>query len=268
MNPCGFAIVMPARYDSTRFPGKALALISGRPLIEWVYRAAHRVQGVERVIVATDSNRIADVVKEFGGNVVLTSPHHRTGTDRVAEAARSLDNEIIVNLQGDEPVFPDGLIEEMVTLLSDSPQTGIVTACHPIQRREDLDNPNHVKVVVDSSGKALYFSRSPIPYAAGDKNGAAETAAAYRHIGIYVFRRSSLLEFASLPPTPLEKSEGLEQLRALENGMDVRLVISSKSTLGVDTPTDIKIVEKALADHYTEALEKRDEARRDESAQL
>ncbi|NIM20348.1 MAG: 3-deoxy-manno-octulosonate cytidylyltransferase [Candidatus Latescibacteria bacterium] len=265
MSPRGFAVVLPARYDSTRFPGKPLALVSGRPLIEWVFHAAARIKGARQVIVATDSPRILDAVKKFGGKVVLTSSEHRTGTDRVAEVAEQLDCEYIVNLQGDELIFPEGLVEKMVSQLINCPDTDIVTACHPIRRKKDLDNPNHVKVVIDASGKALYFSRSAIPHGAEKDGGSKKLFIAYRHIGIYAFRRSSLIEFASLPPTPLEISEGLEQLRALENGMEIRVVLSPKPTVGVDLPADIKIVEKALAGQYTGTLEKIDASCLDDS---
>ncbi len=267
MSPRGFAVVLPARYASTRFPGKPLAAVSGRPLIEWVYRAAERIQGAERVVVATDSRRIAEVVADFGGDAVLTSPRHRTGTDRVAEVARTLDYECIVNLQGDEPIIPPGLVERMVSLITRASDVDVVTPCHPLLRREDLENPNNVKVVMDPAGKALYFSRSPIPYGAFDHVGDSGSSSPYRHIGIYAFRRSSLLEFASLPQSPLEKREGLEQLRALENGMVIRLVISPEPTVGVDVPSDVKIVEKEVAHHYTSALETSKAKRRDEPAE-
>lgn len=257
MNPPGFTVVIPARYGSTRFPGKPLALIAGRPLIEWVHLAAAKIQGAEAVIVATDDDRIREVVAGFGGRVVMTSGDHRTGTDRVAAVARELDCEFVVNLQGDEPVLPPGLIEAMMLRLAADPIADIVTACHPIRSRADLDNPNFVKVVLDASGRALYFSRSPIPHLAGEVDLTGEPPGAYRHIGIYGFRRTSLVRFAGLPPTPLETGERLEQLRALENGMDIQVVISSAPTLGVDVPEDIKNVEKILDADYTGTLENR-----------
>jgi 3-deoxy-manno-octulosonate cytidylyltransferase (CMP-KDO synthetase) len=220
-----------------------------------VVEAAQRIQGAEKVIVATDSRRIYEAVEEFGGDVTMTSSQHATGTDRVAEIAESLDCDTIVNLQGDEPILPQGLVEDMVAALDGSSATDIVTACHPIRNREELKNPNHVKVVMDTNGKALYFSRSPIP-CHFERNGRLPDAFhAFRHIGIYVFRRQALIRFASLSPSRLEMSEGLEQLRALENGMEIRLVISARPTIGVDVPDDIKIVEKALAGNYTEVFE-------------
>ena len=255
MNRRGFAIVLPARYESSRFPGKPLATIQGRPLIQWVFEAAKKIQGAEKVIVATDSRRIYQAVEEFGGDVILTSARHATGTDRVAEIAESLDYDTIVNLQGDEPILPQGLVEDMVSALNGSSGTDIVTACHPLQNRQELDNLNHVKVVMDSSGRALYFSRSPIPCHFERNGRLPDTFQAFRHIGIYVFRRPALIRFASLPPSRLEMSEGLEQLRALEHGMEIRLVISSQLTIGVDVPDDIKIVEKELAANYTEVFD-------------
>jgi 3-deoxy-manno-octulosonate cytidylyltransferase (CMP-KDO synthetase) len=251
--PSGFAIVLPARYESTRFPGKPLALIAGRPLIEWVYRRAREVPGAERVIVATDHEGIAGIVRRFGGEVVMTSKECRTGTDRVAEAVRNLECDPIVNLQGDEPVFPTDLVARMVEVAVASPEVDIVTACHPIGDPGEMGSPNAVKVVMDENGMALYFSRAPIPHrtanlrasgAEGPSQG--DPPFGYRHIGIYVFRRASLFRFTGLARTPLEVSEGLEQLRALEHGMRVQVVKSSEATVGVDVPDDVKKVEKAL----------------------
>lgn len=251
--PSGFAIVLPARYQSTRFPGKPLALIAGRPLIEWVYRRAREVPGAERVIVATDHDGIAGVVRGFGGEVIMTARECRTGTDRVAEAVRTLECDPIVNLQGDEPVFPVELVSRMVEAVVSSPAVDIVTACHPIADPEEMENPNAVKVVMDENGKALYFSRSSIPHRLadtrpnGEDNGRQGSATlGYRHIGIYVFRRTALFRFTGLPRTPLEVSEGLEQLRALEHGMNVQVVKSPEPTVGVDVPGDVKKVEKAM----------------------
>lgn len=249
----GFAIVLPARYQSTRFPGKPLALLSGRPLIEWVYRRACEVPGASRVVVATDHEGIAGVVRGFGGEVVMTSAGCRTGTDRVAEAARTLGCDPIVNLQGDEPVFPPDLVSRMIETVNSSPGVDIVTACHAIHDEAEFASPHAVKVVMDAEGRALYFSRSPIPHrnaSAGapgslDPRGGPDLLG-YRHIGVYVFRAASLFRFTRLPQTPLEISEGLEQLRALEHGMWVQVVKSSQPTVGVDVPEDVKKVEKAL----------------------
>jgi len=232
--------VLPARYASTRFPGKPLVSISGRPLIEWVHRAALRVKGVTRIVVATDDRRIANTVRGFGAEVIVTSRRHATGTDRVAEVARKLRADIIVNLQGDEPVFEPGLIARMLRVFKRDPAVDIVTACHAMRDAGALDNPHIVKVVFDKRGHALYFSRAPIPA------GAVENGGAWRHVGVYAYRRASLLKFAKLPRTPLEISERLEQLRALENGMTIAVVETRKETVGVDVPSDVKKVEKLL----------------------
>jgi 3-deoxy-manno-octulosonate cytidylyltransferase (CMP-KDO synthetase) len=289
----GATIILPARYHSTRFPGKPLAVIAGKPLIEWVYQRASEVQGVSRILVATDHDDIASVVRGFGGDVVMTSADHATGTDRVAAVARELDDDIIVNLQGDEPLFPPALVEEMIAVLAGGARVAakgpdpvaagprvlpvlegspnsppvlanaprgagarsappattidIVTACHPITDPDEINNPNVVKVVMDREGRAMYFSRSAIPFARDNRNERY-----YRHIGIYVFRRESLIRFAELEATPLEKAESLEQLRALENGMTIRLVETEYSTVGVDVPEDTKTVEKALTTTYSQ----------------
>ena len=252
--PSGFAIILPARFHSKRFPGKPLVLVAGKPLIEWVYRRAEQVQGASRIVVATDHEAIASVVRGFGGEAVMTASDFRTGTDRVAHVARTLGCDPIVNLQGDEPLFPPQLVTDMVALIQSSPDTDIVTACHPVFHDGEMQNPNAVKVVFDWGGRALYFSRAAIPSRANHAVPAAASGGSqkgprplgYRHVGIYVFRTASLLRFAELPPTPLETSEALEQLRALENGMVIRLIETSQPTVGVDIPEDVKHVEKAL----------------------
>jgi len=251
--PSGFAIVLPARFHSTRFPGKPLALIAGRPLIEWVYRRAVEVPGAARVIVATDDERIFSFMRGIGGEAAMTSPRCITGTDRVAEVARAIDCDPIVNLQGDEPLFPPELVTRMVEALRGDSRVDIVTACHPISQQEEALDPNSVKVVVDEKGNALYFSRSPIPYrrmsasAANQEAGSEDRAPlGRRHMGVYTFRKESLLRFASLPRSPLEVSEELEQLRALENGMRIHVLETSQRSVGVDVPADLKMVEKAL----------------------
>lgn len=243
-----FVVVLPARYGSTRFPGKPLADIAGRPLIEWVYRRALAIRGAGEVVVATDDRRIADAVASFGGNVVMTEAGHATGTDRVAEVVKNRDFPYIVNLQGDEPVFDPTLVERMVELLASASDAEIATACHPVGTEEEFNDPNVVKVVVDGRGRALYFSRSPIPSGAWR----SKEAAAYRHVGIYAYRKESLIRLTSLEPSRLERAERLEQLRALENGMAIRVVITDKPTMGVDVPDDVKKVEKELGRIYTD----------------
>lgn len=247
-----FVIILPARYESSRFPGKPLVDIGGRTLIEWVYRRADRVRGVGEVIVATDDIRIQRAVEAFGGRAVLTPRDIRTGTDRVAAVTRDLDYDVVVNLQGDEPVVPDGLVEEMISVI-DETGADMVTPCHPIDDPGDLTNPNVVKMIMTSDRRALYFSRSPIPYGAWKAlhGPGAAPADAFRHIGVYAYRKGALLEFAGAPPSLLERQEGLEQLRALELGMDIRTVVSQERTAGVDVPEDIKIVEKILVKNYT-----------------
>ncbi|MBI4720562.1 MAG: 3-deoxy-manno-octulosonate cytidylyltransferase [Chitinivibrionia bacterium] len=247
-----FAIILPARYDSSRFPGKPLAEVAGKPLIAWAYERALRVRGAAFVAVATDDERIARAVEAFGGAVVMTSREMPTGTDRVAEASRQLAHDIVVNLQGDEPVVPGGLVEAMVSLVNEA-GADMATACHAIRDAAEMENPNAVKVVMGGSGRALYFSRSPIPYGAWrDLHGrSGGKFRAYRHIGIYAYRKEALMRFASAPRSVLEQSEGLEQLRALDLGMDVRVAESKECTAGVDVPADIINVEKMLLKNYT-----------------
>jgi 3-deoxy-manno-octulosonate cytidylyltransferase (CMP-KDO synthetase) len=198
-----------------------------------------RVRGASRVLVATDDVRIAAAVRGFGGEVVMTHGSHATGTDRVAEVAKTLRADVVVNLQGDEPIFDPAMVEEMIDVLARDTDVEIATACHIIQDTESLQSPHVVKVVVDQRGRALYFSRSPIP------NGALfDGARALRHVGVYAFRRGALAKFAKLPRTPLEIAERLEQLRALEHGMIIAVVETRHATVGVDVPADIKNVER------------------------
>jgi 3-deoxy-manno-octulosonate cytidylyltransferase (CMP-KDO synthetase) len=237
-------VIIPARYESTRLPGKPLADLHGRPMIQHVYERALRSHGVDRVLVATDSEQIRAAVHGFGGDVVLTGAH-RTGTDRVAEAAASIDAELVVNVQGDLPLLDPVLIEAaLAPLRADSsvPMGTIKTAIHA---RGELDNPNVVKVVTDVDDYALYFSRSPLPY---HRDGAGEGAAlGYKHIGLYVYRRDFLLAFARLEPTPLEQAEQLEQLRALERGYGIKVAEVDAASIEVDTAADLERARAALA---------------------
>jgi len=223
--------VIPARYDSTRFPGKALADIGGKPMIEHVYRRAAEAELVDAVVVATDDRRILDAVEAFGGIARLTSGAHRTGTDRVAEIAADLPADIIVNVQGDEPLIDPAMISAVVTPFREDASVQMTTARRALTDPEDLLNPHVVKVVADGRGDALYFSRSAIPNGAG---------AAFVHVGLYAFRREFLLRFAALPQTPLEVAESLEQLRALEHGYRIRTVVTEHHSIGVDTPQDLE----------------------------
>ena len=212
-------------------------------MIEHVYRRAALAPGVSRVIVATDDLRIATAVAEFGGNVRLTRVTHRTGTDRLAEVAASLDCDVVVNVQGDEPLIDPRAIAEAVRPFED-PAISMTTLYRRIENPLDLTNPDIVKLVVDRAGFALYFSRAPIPYARDPRGGWPPL---YRHIGLYAYRRSALLVLASLEETPLERAEALEQLRALEHGIRIRAVETEYDSIGVDTPEDLEHVRRLLA---------------------
>jgi len=242
--------LIPARYASTRFPGKPLTSILGKPMIQWVYERASLSKQVERVIVATDDERIAEVVRSFGGEVEMTRADHPSGTDRLAEVARRLDASIIVNVQGDEPAIDPQMIDEAVSPLAADASIRMGTLSTPILSREDYLDPNVVKVVTDSRGFALYFSRSPLPFVRGGESLGFEElrrrANPARHIGLYVYRRDFLLELSCLAPTPLESCEQLEQLRVLENGHRIRVVQTQLCSLGVDVPADAAKVEALL----------------------
>jgi len=227
--------VIPSRWASVRFPGKALVEIGGKPLVQHVWERAQELQSVERVVVATDDERIAQAVRGFGGTVVMTSPQCASGTDRVAEATRQSPADIVVNLQGDEPVFDVKAVDELVGVMAGDPTIEMGTLAHPIRddaEFNDATGPN--KVVLDQAGFALYFSRAPIPY-----RRQPGLVTPLRHIGIYVFRTAFLRRFATLAPTPLERTEGLEQLRALEHGVRIRVLLTPHGSIGVDTPADV-----------------------------
>ena len=241
--PLEVVAVIPARFASTRFPGKPLADIDGRPMIEHVYRRAAAASGVSRVIVATDDLRIATIVAGFGGDVRLTRPDHPTGTDRLAEVASTLACDIIVNVQGDEPLLDSRSITEVIAPFAD-PAISVTTLYRRIHHPSELADPNVVKVVLDRAGFALYFSRAPIPHARDPRGGWPPL---YRHIGLYGYRRSALLVLASLEPTPLERAEKLEQLRALEHGIRIKAVETAYDSIGVDTPEDLEQVRRLLA---------------------
>ena len=240
--------IIPARFGSTRLPGKPLSDIHGRPMVQHVYERASRAARVDRVIVATDDRRIADVVKSFGGEAAMTSMDHASGTDRIAEAARGLrDAAIVVNVQGDEPLLDPAAIDVVVGAFSD-PSVAMATVALPLRDTADMLSPNVVKVVTDASFDALYFSRSPIPVVrdAGPEGPAAAAVAqglARRHVGLYGYRRDALMRFAAWPKAPLEVAEGLEQLRALHNGMKIRVAeMAGEGTVAVDTPADLEQV--------------------------
>ena len=234
--------VIPARYGSTRFPGKPLAHICGKPMIQRVYENARQCSLVDRVVVATDSDEIARVVQDFGGEICMTSSMHETGTDRIAEAAQHLDADFIVNVQGDEPLLQPQAIELAVRPLMKNQQVPMGTLKARITSEQDIDNPNIVKVVTDTHGHALYFSRSAIPFVRNRQNDSV----LYRHIGLYVYRRDFLLQLTRLPQSVLEKAESLEQLRALEYGFCIHVAETDYEPVSVDVPEDIVKVEDAL----------------------
>jgi 3-deoxy-manno-octulosonate cytidylyltransferase (CMP-KDO synthetase) len=226
--------VIPARWASVRFPGKALVEVAGKPLIQHVWERARLLTAVDRVLVATDDERIAARVTAFGGAVAMTSASHPSGTDRVAEAVRGQAIDLVVNLQGDEPTFDPEVVDELVRIMANDPTIEMGTLAHPVRDPDERDDVNATKVVLDQAGYALYFSRAPIPF-----RRQAGLVTTLRHIGIYVFRAPFLQRFASLPPTPLERTETLEQLRALEHGVRIRVLVTPHASLGVDTPADV-----------------------------
>ena len=236
--------VIPARYDAVRLPGKPLADIAGRSMVEHVYRRAAAARGVDAVIVATDDERIAAAVRAFGGIARMTSPTHRTGTDRVAEVAADLSCDIVLNVQGDEPLIEPEMIEQVIAPLAADPAALMSTVYCAMRDPADHANPNVVKVVTDRAGRALYFSRAPIPHQRDIRLRPA--APTYKHIGLYGYRRTFVLTFAGLPQTPLELSESLEQLRALEHGYRIHTVETQYDSIGVDTPDDLDRVRRQL----------------------
>lgn len=233
--------VIPARLESVRFPRKLLQAINGKPLLQYVYENAKRAKRIDQVIVACDHELLRKSVESFGGKAVLTAAHHTSGTERIAEVARNLDCEIVVNLQGDEPLMHSDVIDQVVTALQRDSSSVMSTACILKNDSEELVNPNVVKLTKDRSGWALYFSRSPIPY---DRDGRAGSF--FKHLGIYGYRRNFLLQFPTLESSQLEAREKLEQLRALENGYRIKVVETVHDSIGVDTEADFKLVKEKL----------------------
>jgi 3-deoxy-manno-octulosonate cytidylyltransferase (CMP-KDO synthetase) len=240
--------LIPARYGSTRFPGKPLASLRGKPMIQHVYERTRLVRGLARVLVATDDERIARTVRSFGGEVVMTRADHPTGTDRLAEVAQGLSAEVVVNVQGDLPFFPPAMVEDAVNALTGASAAVMSTVKTPIWDLVEWQNPNVVKVVTDREGIALYFSRSPIPFRRDRQTPAEEqrTLLGYRHIGLYVYRREFLFTFTQLPRTVLEQTEQLEQLRALEWGYKISVSETERPTVEVDTPEDLQRAEETM----------------------
>jgi len=239
--------IIPARYQSHRFEGKPLALIQGKPMIQHVVERAQRVDLLSQVVVATDDDRIAKVVEGFGGSWVMTQRDHATGTDRLAEAAGLLeisDQDVIVNIQGDQPIFPGEIVEQVARPLIDDPSLPMSTLIYKIVRPEEIPDPNHVKTVFDCHGNALYFSRAPIPFQRDPDESAAPTY--YKHLGFYAYRKEFLMTFVGLPEGRWERFEKLEQLRALEFGYTIRVVQTDHDSVEVDTPKDLLRVEELL----------------------
>lgn len=238
------AVVIPARYASTRLPGKPLITIAGKPLIQHVWEHCTKARGVDAVIVATDDMRIAEAAFGFGAEVSMTSPKHRSGTDRIAEVARKLPGVThLINVQGDEPLVDPALISRLAATMIADRKIEMITAASAFAPDEDIANPNAVKVVTGRTGDALYFSRSAIPYLRSD----GERPVYRRHLGIYGYTRKFLLQFVSWKPGALELAESLEQLRALENGARIRVLTARHAAVGVDTPADVAAVERLLA---------------------
>ncbi|HEV2844779.1 MAG TPA: 3-deoxy-manno-octulosonate cytidylyltransferase [Thermoanaerobaculia bacterium] len=236
----GIVGAIPARYGATRLPGKPLLPIHGRPMIEHVYTRVTRARGLARVVVLTDDERIARAVEAFGGEYEMTPADCASGTDRIAWAARGWNASAVINIQGDEPLIDPEAVSRVAEHLAANPDDPLVTLATPAMP-EELGNPNVVKVVLARDGAALYFSRSLIPYPRNE-----EGAAPLKHLGIYGYQKEALLRLAGLPPAPLERSESLEQLRALEHGMRIRVLIVEKGSGGVDTAEDLERVERLL----------------------
>ncbi len=239
--------IIPARYASERFPGKVIVPLAGKPLVAHTWDRAVRAKLVSRAIVATDDQRVVDALKPFGVDTIMTRADHATGTDRIAEVAAGLDAGIVVNVQGDEPLVDPNLIDRTIRPLLDDPQLQMATARNPIDDPSLINDPNCVKVVCDANGRALYFSRSTIPYIREKGVDPREKIVYWQHIGLYVFRREFLMAFAKMPSTPLERLEKLEQLRVIENGYSIAVVDARDRSIGVDTPEDLIRAEKLFA---------------------
>lgn len=240
----GVVAVIPARYGSTRFPGKPLTPIAGRPMLQHVWERTARAGAVQKVLVATDDLRIAEAVSAWGGEALMTRREHRSGTERLAEVAARLEAAIFVNVQGDEPLIEPGAIDAAVQALLADPAARVATLCTPLRDGKQLMDPNVVKVALDFQSDALYFSRAPIPWVRDA--GAISAPVHFKHIGLYVYRREVLLEFPTLPPGELERVEQLEQLRWLENGWKIRVVETDYDAISVDLPADVARVEARL----------------------
>jgi 3-deoxy-manno-octulosonate cytidylyltransferase (CMP-KDO synthetase) len=236
-------VVIPARYGSTRFPGKPLAMLQGKPVIQHVYERAARARRAGEVVVATDDERIMEAVRAFKGRAVMTSPDAASGTERVAYVARGRRSRVVINVQGDEPLVHPDMIDQLAECLAADARIQMASLMTPMGA-EQGDNPNAVKVVVDREGFALYFSRAPIPHVRDPERRPMPRF--YKHLGIYGYQREFLLAFPSLESTTLEQLESLEQLRAIEHGYQIKLLETLHDTIGVDTPEDLERVERLL----------------------
>ncbi len=241
--------IIPARYGSTRFPGKPLAELAGKPIIQHVYERAERAQSISEVYIATDDRRIEERARAFGATVVMTDPAHRSGTDRCAEVANGLPGDfLVVNIQGDEPFIDPRQIDQVSQLLRQQEDAGVSTLARRLTDADAIANPNIVKVVTNTAGQALYFSRSPIPFLRGvPREQWVEHGVFFKHLGIYGFRRQVLLAIASLPPGRYEQLEHLEQLRWLEAGYAIQVGETTQETIGIDTPQDLEKAIRAIA---------------------
>ena len=244
MSASKVVIVIPARYGSTRLPGKPLVSLAGKSMIQRVYERARLAQRADRVIVATDDERIVKAVEGFGGEARMTRPDHRTGTERVAEVAAHTEGDVFVNVQGDEPLLDPVAVDTAVNALLEEPAATIATVATPLQSAADIMDPNVVKTVLDFDGNALYFSRAPIPWVRD--SGSKIQARHLKHLGLYVFQRDALLEYPTLPQGELERIEQLEQLRWMENGLKIRVAEVEHDAVSVDVPADVERVEKLI----------------------
>ena len=251
--------VIPARWASVRFPGKPIIDILGKPMVQWVSEQAQKARLVTEVVIATDDKRIYDAVIGFGGKVVMTSPNHQSGTDRVAEVAKNIECDIVVNIQGDEPLIPPENIDLVIKPLLDSGKLAVSTLMTAITSSSEILDPDICKVVVDDSGFALYFTRAPIPYHrdfesmdkpnSDSQMGVNQMILGYKHIGIYAYKKSFLLQFSNMKTSRLENIEKLEQLRILENRYSIQVVETEQNSIGVDRPSDIEIIVKNIVNN-------------------
>lgn len=254
--PTDVIAVIPARWASSRFPGKPLALIKGKPMVQWVFEQTRKAQSISEVIVATDDTRIMEVVNGFGGTAIMTSSSHESGTDRIAEVVQNKECDIVVNVQGDEPLIPPENIDRVVRPLLEDTLASTATLRILIKTRKELMDRNITKVVVDNSNSALYFSKAPIPWNRDEwGEGLTQNSSFdplkpfwYKHIGLYAYRKKFLMEFGGLPESGLEKMEKLEQLRILESGFKIKVVETDLDSIGVDCEADLEMIEKHLAE--------------------